>query len=112
MKHLKIFENFDSPQGCGCCSNCSGESDCNCGCTDCTCASNDKFGELKNWLVSNNYSNQNMDQEVKSFFTEIAESDLSSEEKAHEIAAYLDEKIQLYDRYIEVVDYLDELLSE
>lgn len=110
MKYLKIFENFDSPQGCGCCSNCSGDSDCNCGCTNCTCASNDKFEELKNWLDSNNYSMH--DDTFKNFFEEITKSDLSSEEKAHEIAAYLDEKLQLYDRYIEVVDYLDELLSE
>lgn len=112
MKYLKIFENFDSPQGCGCCSNCTGESDCNCGCTDCTCQESDKFEEFKNWLDSNKISNQNIGPEFKNFFTEITDKNLSSEEKAHEIAAYLDEKLQLYDRYIEVVDYLDELLSE
>jgi hypothetical protein len=122
MRYLKIFENFNQQQydpnsytGCGCCPVCTGEEDCECGCPECNCPddqNSDKFAEFQNWFNSNNFTNKNIDSEFEDFFTEIMDSDLSNEEKAHEIAAYLDEKCQLYDRYIEVVDYLDELLSE
>ena len=33
--------------GCGCCNNCSGDSDCDCGCEDCVCCSSEP-GEKKN----------------------------------------------------------------
>ena len=43
MKYLKLFENFDEEEykGCGCCPDCTGESDCEC-CPDCTCSDNYK----------------------------------------------------------------------
>jgi tetratricopeptide (TPR) repeat protein len=52
-------------------------------------------------------------EDLKSRFSEIANNDdLSVEEKSHEIAAYLDEKWGLYDGYMEVIDYLEELFMD
>lgn len=43
-------EEFDSEyeegEGCGCCGNCSGQEDCECGCEDCKCDSDEESSEL------------------------------------------------------------------
>ena len=50
MRYLKLFENFeDDPEeydpfsynGCGCCTECTGEQDCECGCPECNCPDDD-----------------------------------------------------------------------
>jgi hypothetical protein len=42
------FEEDDSEiSGCGCCQDCSGDSDCECGCEDCVCCESE-HGEKKN----------------------------------------------------------------
>ena len=52
-------------------------------------------------------------EDLKSKFLEIANDDnLAVEDKSNEIAAYLDKKWGMYDGYMDVVDYLEQLFMD
>jgi hypothetical protein len=87
MKYLRIFEEFKQE-------------------------SNSLWNNFESWLSTKDFELYDGKEDLKRNFLEIIESEMSIEEKSHEIAAYLDEKWGLYDGYMEVVDYLDGLLSQ
>lgn len=56
------------------------------------------------------YNGQN---DLEDYFKEIAnQNDLSAEEKAESIAGFLDDKIGIYDGYVEVYDFLQSLFTK
>ena len=88
MKYLRIFEEFNKD-------------------------SDLLWTSFENWLSGKDFELYDGREDLKSKFLEIIEnSELNTEEKSHEIAAYLDEKWGLYDGYMEVVDFLDKLLNK
>lgn len=46
MKVVKTFENFNE-SNCNCCSNCTNEMGCDCGCPNCNCSMEPKEIEIK-----------------------------------------------------------------
>ena len=89
MKYLKIFEEFDRD------------------------GYQSHWSKLLTWLGEKDFDLYDGQQDLHDKFIEIASSDgLTVEEKSHEIAAYLDEKWGLYDGYMEVIDFLEELLMD
>jgi hypothetical protein len=88
MKHLKLFENFNN-------------------------SSNEDLIKFKEWLSEKNFELYDGEEDFDNKFIEVTSDDsLTTEEKSHEIAAFLDEKWGLYDGYIDVIDYLEELLKD
>ena len=88
MKYLKIFEEFNQE-------------------------SELLWNSFEKWLSDKDYELYDGSEDLKSKFLEIVNNtNLNTDEKTHEIAAYIDEKWGLYDGYIEVVDYLERLLNE
>ena len=89
MRYLKIFEEFDS-QG-----------------------YESHWDKFQQWLSQKDFDLYDGLEDLKSKFLEIANDDsLAVEEKSNEIAAYLDEKLGLYDGYMDVVDYLESLFMD
>lgn len=89
MKYLKIFEEFDRD------------------------GYQSHWSKFLNWLNQKDFELYDGQQDLHGKFIEIASNDsLTVEEKSHEIAAYLDEKWGLYDGYMEVIDFLEELLMD
>jgi hypothetical protein len=89
MNYLKVFEEFDSN------------------------GYESHWDKFTKWLSVKDFELYDGRDDLKSKFLEITTNvKLSIEEKSHEIAAFLDEKWGLYDGYIEVVDYLEELFSD
>lgn len=65
-----------------------------------------------NWLGEKDFDLYDGVKDIKSNFIKIATNEnLSSEEKAEKITAYIDMKIGLYDGYSEVVDYIRDLFK-
>ena len=84
MKYLKLFENFDEEEykGCGCCPDCTGESDCEC-CPDCTCSDDDEcpicFESPENCECDYNKDDDDYDNDDEDFNDEDSNIDLSIE---------------------------------
>lgn len=89
MKYLKIYEEFDSN------------------------GYESHWNKFTKWLSNRDFDLYDGEEDLKSKFMEVTNNDnLSVEEKSNEIAAYLDEKWGLYDGYMDVVDYLETLISD
>lgn len=88
MRYLKIFEEFDR---------------------DGYQSHWDKFSK---WLSDKDFELYDGYEDLKSKFLEVANGDLSVEEKADEITSYLEDKWGLYGGYQETWDYLDQLFMD
>jgi hypothetical protein len=85
MKHLKLFEEY------------SEKSD---------------WNKFMDYLTKQDFDLYDGEDVLHQKFIEISDSSYSPDEKADEIASYLDEKWGLYDGYQYVVDFLIHLFSK
>jgi hypothetical protein len=67
------------------------------------------YSKFIDWMSDKDFDFYDGQEDFHKKFIEISTKDLSTEEKASEIAGFLDEKWGLHDGYSEVVDYLDKL---
>lgn len=89
MRYIKIFEEFDGD------------------------SHQSHWSKFLNWLSEKDFELYDGQQDLHDKFIEIVSDDsITVEEKSHEIAAYLDEKWGLYDGYMEVIDFLEDLMNE
>lgn len=89
MRYIKIYEEFDKD------------------------GYQSHWEKFSNWLNEKDFDLYDGIEDVKSNFIKIANNDnLSSEEKAEKITAYIDMKLGLYDGYSEVVEYLSSLFMD
>jgi hypothetical protein len=88
MKHLKIFEEFDRD------------------------GYKSHWSKFRNWLSEKDFELYDGETDLYNKFMEIANDDLSIEEKADSICNFLEEKWGLYDGYQEVWEYLDKLFGD
>lgn len=130
MKHLKKFNemldpmgkwtdsnsNENSPKKCENC-ECDLEDGCekcpDCGTFNYSSPYEDIYGKFCNWICNEKgfdfYDGQD---DFHQKFVEVLGSDMNSEEKADELAGFLEDKWGLYDGYSEVCEYLQNLINE
>jgi hypothetical protein len=107
MKYLKLFENFDQEEykGCGCCPDCTGESDCEC-CPDCSCSDDDEcpicFESPENCECDYNKDDDDYDDD--------ADEDFNDEDSNIDLSIELENKLRTLsdDSELTVDDFLEE----
>jgi len=88
MKHVRLFEEFDRD------------------------GYKSHWEKFRNWLYKKDFELYDGEEDLKNKFMQVANDDLSIEEKASQLSNYIEDKWGLFGGYQEVWDYLDQLFGD